>query len=69
MEGQRSNEKAFDGKNKCIIRCNKIYFRPLEVDHLKEIIKANKLLKWKPKYNLDSLIDEMITEEFKLIKK
>ena len=69
-KGKGLNEKAFDGKNKCIIRCNKIYFRPLEVDHLKgDYKKANKLLKWKPKYNLDSLIDEMITEEFKLIKK
>ena len=34
-----------------VIRCNKIYFRPIEVDHLKgDYKKANKLLKWKPKY-------------------
>ena len=68
-KGKGLNEKAYDENNKCIIKCNKIYFRPLEVDHLKgDYKKANQLLKWKPKYSLDNLIDEMINSEFKLIK-
>ena len=29
------------------------------------INKARKILKWKPSININSLIDEMITEEYK----
>jgi GDPmannose 4,6-dehydratase len=37
------------------------YFRPSEVKYLRgDSKKAKKLLKWKPKYTLDKLIDEMI---------
>jgi GDPmannose 4,6-dehydratase len=37
------------------------YFRPSEVKYLRgDSRKAKKLLKWKPEYNIDSLIDEMI---------
>lgn len=39
----------------------KKYFRPSEVKYLRgDSKKAKKLLKWKPKYTLDKLIDEMI---------
>ena len=27
--------------------------------------KAKKILKWKPKYNLDSLIEDMVNEDMK----
>ncbi len=64
--GKGLNEKAYDKKNNCIIECSKIYFRPLEVDHLRgSFKKANKILKWKPKYSLSSLIDDMINNELK----
>tara|TARA_B100001057_G_C22825696_1_gene941337 strand:- start:939 stop:1982 length:1044 start_codon:yes stop_codon:yes gene_type:complete len=53
--------------NKIIIRIDKKYFRPSEVDFLKgNFSKAKKLLKWKPKYNPDQLIDDMINYEKKL---
>ena len=64
--GKGINEKAFDQKNNCIIECNKRYFRPLEVDTLKgDCSKAKRLLKWRPKYDLKSLIKDMISYELK----
>ena len=64
--GKGINEKAFDHKNNCIIECNKKYFRPSEVDTLKgNYSKAQRLLKWRPKHNLKSLIKDMISYELK----
>jgi len=46
------------------------YFRPTEVDLLiGDASKAKKKLGWSPKYNLDSLIEEMILSDIKLFKK
>jgi GDPmannose 4,6-dehydratase len=40
------------------------YFRPAEVDLLiGDATKANTKLGWKPKYNLQSLVKEMMKEE------
>jgi GDPmannose 4,6-dehydratase len=65
--GEGINEKAF-WNDKCIIKCDKKYFRPLEVDSLRgDYSKARKLLNWKPKYDLNQLVDEMIHYEKKLI--
>ncbi len=60
--GKGLNEKAIDVKTKkIIIESNKVYFRDKEVDSLKgNFEKAKKILGWKPKYNLESLIDDMI---------
>ena len=45
-------------------KIDKNYYRPTEVDLLiGDSSKARKELKWKPKYNLDSLIDDMINTE------
>ena len=64
--GKGINEKAFDHKNNCIIECNKKYFRPSEVDTLKgDYSKARRLLKWRPKHDLKSLIKDMISYELK----
>ena len=61
--GKGINEKGYH-KNKCIIQCKKKYFRPSEVDTLKgNSSKAKKILRWKPKYNIYQLIDEMIQYE------
>tara|TARA_Y100001970_G_scaffold291954_1_gene431236 strand:+ start:16298 stop:17359 length:1062 start_codon:yes stop_codon:yes gene_type:complete len=50
-------------KNK-IVEIDKNYFRPLEVDTLLgNASKAKKLLKWKPKYNIKSMVKEMVGEE------
>ena len=67
-KGKGINEKAFDDKNNCIIECNKKYFRPSEVDTLKgDYSKARKLLKWRPKHNIKSLIKDMVSYELKHI--
>ena len=67
-KGKGVNEKAYDSKGNCIIECNKKYFRPAEVDTLKgDYSKARKLLKWRPKHNIKSLIKDMISYELKHI--
>ena len=57
--------KIIDKKsNKIIVKINNKYFRPNEVPYLKgDFSKARKLLGWKPKIELESLIDEMLLEE------
>ena len=66
--GKGLNEKAKDEKGNIIIECKKEYFRPLEVDTLLgNSNKARKILKWKPAYDINSLIDEMIAFEYKKI--
>ena len=62
-KGKGLNEVGFiEGKK--IIFISKKYFRPLEVESLKgNSDYARKKLNWKPKYNLDSLIDDMINSE------
>ena len=68
-KGKNINEKAYDKNGNCIIECDKKYFRPAEVNTLLgNCKKAKKLLKWKPKHNIDSLIDDMINHEINLIK-
>ena len=53
--------------NKTIIKIDKKYFRPGEVDFLKgDFSKAKRILKWKPKFSPDNLIDDMINYEKKL---
>ena len=67
-KGNGINEKAYDNKNNCIIECSKKYFRPAEVDSLiGSSLKAKKILKWKPKHNIHSLIEDMITYELKIL--
>ena len=63
-KGKGINTKCFDDKGNCIIRCDKNYYRPLEVDTLLgNAKKARKELKWKPKTNIKSLVKEMINSE------
>ena len=51
-------------KNKTIIMVNKKYFRETEVDDLiGDYSKAKRLLKWKPKYSFNALVDDMIKNE------
>ncbi len=53
-----------------IVEVDPRYFRPTEVDLLiGDATKAKTRLGWKPKYTLDTLIDEMITSDIKLFKK
>ena len=64
--GKNMNEKCIDKKSKKpIIKIDKAYFRPLEVDTLlgNSTKAKKKQLNWKPTYNIRSLIKEMIHEE------
>ena len=64
-KGKGIKEKGFNQKGVPIIECDKNYFRPLDVDNLLgDAKKARKILKWKPRKNIDSLIDEMIDYEY-----
>ena len=67
--GKGIKEKAYDENGNCIIECSKKYFRPAEVDTLiGNSSKAKKLLKWKPKHNIHSLINDMISYELNIHK-
>ena len=69
-KGKGLNEKAYDKNNKSIVECDKNYFRPLDVNTLLgDSSKARKELKWKPKIDINMLIDEMIENELKHIFK
>ncbi len=53
-----------------VVRIDPEYFRPTEVDLLiGDSTKARTLLGWKPKYDLDALIDEMMTADLELMRK
>ena len=58
-------EVAIDkNTDKIVIKIDKKFFRPGEVDFLKgDYSKAKKLLNWKPRYKSDDLIDDMIKYE------
>jgi GDPmannose 4,6-dehydratase len=50
----------------CIVEIDPGYFRPTEVDLLiGDSSKARKILGWKPKYNLEMLVEEMIASDLK----
>ena len=69
-KGKGIKEKAYNEKNRCIIECKEKYLRPSEVDTLKgDFSKAKKILKWKPKNTIKSLIKDMINYEINSILK
>ena len=69
-KGTGLNEKALDKKTKkVIVRIDKKYFRPTEVNYLYgNSSKAKKKLKWSPKTNIDQLIKKMCDHEIKKYK-
>ena len=67
-KGKGIKEKGYNKFGSPIIECDKNYVRPLDVDTLLgDAKKARKLLKWKPKNNIDLLINEMIKSEYKML--
>ena len=53
-----------------LVKIDPRYFRPTEVDLLiGDPSKAQQKLGWKPKYTLDTLLQEMITSDIDLFKK
>ena len=69
-KGKGLNEELVDlKKNKSIIKINKKFFRPAEVDILLgNSIKAKKNLKWKPETNFKDLVRIMMKDEIKYYK-
>jgi GDPmannose 4,6-dehydratase len=68
-KGTGIKSKCFTDSNRCIIECDKAYFRPLEVDTLLgNAKKAKKELKWIPKNKIDDLVQDMIKSELSKIK-
>jgi len=66
-KGKGLKEKGFY-KGKSIIECDKNYFRPLDVNTLLgDSKKARNKLSWKPKVNLEELIEEMINAEYQIL--
>ena len=58
-------EKAYDENDNIIIECHKNYFRPSEVDNLLgDYKKAKRILGWKPKIDIKSLIKEMVRKDY-----
>tara|TARA_B100001996_G_scaffold382621_1_gene374960 strand:+ start:1827 stop:2870 length:1044 start_codon:yes stop_codon:yes gene_type:complete len=70
--GKGIKEKAYlikDGKKELIIKIDKKYYRPLEIDYLKgNPKKALKKLNYKLKHSLKDLVKEMIDSDIKLLK-
>ncbi|MDA8835312.1 GDP-mannose 4,6-dehydratase [Candidatus Pelagibacter bacterium] len=71
-KGKGLKEVGYDAKNKnrILIKINKKYFRPNEVDHLLgDYKKAKKLIKWKPKITFREMIKKMVLNDINLQKK
>ena len=65
-KGKNENEIGIY-ENKEIIKVDKSYYRPTEVDSLLgDASKAKKKLKWKPKISFEQLVKEMIESDLKL---
>jgi GDPmannose 4,6-dehydratase len=57
-------------KGKTVMRIDKNYYRPAEVELLiGDPAKAKKQLNWEPKHNLDSIIREMVDHDLKLFSR
>ncbi len=72
-KGKGLSEKAYEIKNKkklLLIKINKKYFRPLDIDYLRgDSSKAKKILKYKAKYNFKDLVKEMLYSDINQQKK
>ena len=69
-KGKGINEKCFDDTGKCLVACDKEYFRPLEVETLLgDSRKARRELNWKPTTSIKELVREMVAYDLKQISK
>ena len=65
-KGRGINSKCYTMDGKCIIACDKEYYRPLEVDTLLgNPKKAKKELNWTAKTKIQDLVKDMIQSELK----
>jgi len=71
---EKSTSKNFDNTNlnegQTLIKVDPRYFRPTEVELLVgDPTKSNKKLGWKPKYDLEALLKDMMQSDLELFKK
>ena len=79
FRGENEDEEAYVVKNtgeykleegKVVVKVDPKYYRPTEVDLLiGDPTKAMTQLGWKPKYDLASLVKEMVASDVSLFKK
>jgi GDPmannose 4,6-dehydratase len=63
-KGKGIKSKCYTKDGKCIVACDKEYYRPLEVDTLLgNSKKAQKKLKWKAKIKIEELVADMVNSE------
>jgi len=63
-EGSGNDEVGKDQSGRIVVKVDPRYFRPTEVPYLRgDASKAREELGWKPKYSIDDLISEMVSEE------
>jgi len=72
-KGKGLNEKGYlikNNKKELIIKIDKKYYRPLEIDYLKgDPSKAFRVLNYKLKNNLKDLVKDMIDSDIEILKK
>jgi GDPmannose 4,6-dehydratase len=70
-QGKGLKEVGLDKETgKVLIKIDKKYFRPNEVNHLRgDFSKAKKLLKWKPKISFKQMIKEMVSYDLEELEK
>jgi GDPmannose 4,6-dehydratase len=70
-QGKGMKEIGLDKKTgKVLVKIDKKYFRPNEVNHLRgDFSKAKKLLKWKPKISFKQMIKEMVSYDLEELEK
>jgi GDPmannose 4,6-dehydratase len=69
FEGTGVDEVGIDrNTGKIVVRVNKKYFRPTEVDLLLgNPVKAKKELKWEPKIKFEELVELMVKSDYELL--
>ena len=69
--GKGLNERAYEvlgKKKKLLIKVDKRYFRPLDINYLKgDSSKAKKILNFKPRYNFKMLVKDMLLSDIDTI--
>ena len=67
-KGKGIKSKCYTTEGKCIVACDKEYYRPLEVDTLLgNANKAKKELNWRAKTNIQQLVKDMVSVELENI--
>ena len=65
-----NNDEYKHLEGKCVVEVDPRYFRPTEVELLiGDPTKAKEKLGWKPKYDLDALVEDMMKSDLQLMKK